>query len=540
VIAAIVAWMVGTLGWASAAEVVAIPPERAARSVAILPVRGPMDAITVDGISDRIDRARQDGADCIVLAFDTPGGELTSTLDLCRRIKGEFPPNTIAWIAPQAFSAGTIAALACREIVVTPDAVFGDAAPIAALPGLGLQALPATERAKIEAPLLSEVTDSARRRGHDERLCRAFVSAPIALWLLEDPVRGERYVVDGEEYRAVFGLDPGGDMPMLAVTPGAPLLPWITDALRRPNVTGQSDADLEASQRLPPGRVPLTAADRDRLRLVSRLDTAEELLTLRADEAMALGLAKARIADTDAFRTFTGATTVTVHEPRWSEGLARILTSWWFRGLLILALVTCFVGEMMAPGLGVFSLVGVGAAVLLVISPALYGLADWWPAAVILAGLALLAVEILLFPGTLVAGIAGALAFALGTVGLFVISDPSPDPRAGVARGLITLAAAITMGGFMLWWMGRARERGGLASGVILQAELTAAGIAAADASSRLLGAEGVAVSDLRPAGRVDVAGVIRDARSEGWIDRGSRVRVIGSAGGELLVERLA
>jgi membrane-bound ClpP family serine protease len=539
VIDLVVAWMVTAWTPASAAEVVAIPPERAARSVAILPVRGPMDAITVEGISDRVDRARQDGADCIVLAFDTPGGELTSTLDLCRRIKGEYPPNTIAWIAPQAFSAGTIAALACREIVVTPDAVFGDAAPIAALPGLGLQALPATERAKIEAPLLSEVTDSARRRGHDERLCRAFVSAPITLWLLEDPARGERYVVDGEEYRAVFGEDPAGDAPMLTLAPGAPLLPWITDALRRPNVTGQADVDLEASQRILPGRAPLVAADRDRLRLVSRLDTVDELLTLRADEAMALGLARARISNPQDFLAFTGATAVTVHEPRWSEGLARVLTSWWFRGLLILALVACFVGEMMAPGLGVFSLVGVGAAVLLVISPALYGLADWWPAAVILAGLALLAVEILLFPGTLVAGIAGALAFAAGTVGLFVISDPSPDPRAGMARGLVTLLAAIASGGFMLWWMGRTRERGGLASEVILHAELTAAGVPAADASARLLGAEGLAVSDLRPAGRVKLAGLIRDARAEGWIDRGTRVRVTGSAGGELLVERV-
>ena len=108
---------------------VSVPPSRAARVVAILPMTGEMDSISTESLSMRARQAREAGADAVVIALDTPGGEMLSTLELCRRIKGEFPPNTIAWIRPRAFSAGTIAALACREIVVTPDAVFGDAAP---------------------------------------------------------------------------------------------------------------------------------------------------------------------------------------------------------------------------------------------------------------------------------------------------------------------------------------------------------------------------------------------------------------------------
>mgnify|MGYP003339955299 CR=1 FL=1 len=62
-------------------------------------------------------------------------------------------------------------------------------------------------------------------------------------------------------------------------------------------------------------------------------------------------------------------------EPRWSESLARVLTSWWMRALLVIALLACFAGEMMAPGLGWFSIAGLGAAALLFAGPLLAGLA---------------------------------------------------------------------------------------------------------------------------------------------------------------------
>ena len=63
---------------------------------------------------------------------------------------------------------------------------MGDAAPITSL-----GPIPATERAKIESPLLTEVIDEARRHHYDERLVQAFVSVGIELWLLRDGSTGE-------------------------------------------------------------------------------------------------------------------------------------------------------------------------------------------------------------------------------------------------------------------------------------------------------------------------------------------------------------
>lgn len=515
---------------------VPVPPARAARTLAVLPVRGEMDAITVAGLADRVSWAREAGADAVVLALDTPGGEMLSTLELCRQIKSEYPANTIAWIAPRAFSAGTITALACREIVVTPDAVFGDAAPIAVVPGLGLQQLPAPERAKLEAPLLSEVTDSARRRRHDERLCEAFVRTDAAAWLLEDAQRGERFVVDAAEYQAIFGEPPplgaSESRPANPVT----LVPWITDALRRPGKTAGDTAArdvIEAAQSLPPGRAPLGPEDAERLQLVSRIDGPDTLLTLRADEAVALGMASAVIPDLEALRRFTGAGAAFVVEPRWSETLARFLTSWWLRTLLVLVIVVCFVIEMFTPGLGAFAIAGATAAAVLVAGPLLAGLADWWPAVLLVAGLGLIAVEVLLLPGSLAAGIAGVLAFAAGTVGLFVVSSPSPQPQHALVQGLGTLVAAMAAGVTTMWWLSR---HGGVGSRAVLEAAIASEPGHAPGA----MGGIGVAVTDLRPSGRVEIDGTLHEATASGWISRGSRVRVVGGASDVLRVEEIS
>ncbi len=523
-----------TVAWLDT-QPAAIPPSRVAKVVAVLPVHGEMDAIGMEGLTSRVEAAKAAGADAIVLEFDTPGGEMMSTLELCRRIKSSYPPNTVAWIRPRAFSAGTITALACRELIVAPHSVFGDAAPIAVSPLVGLQSLSQVERAKLEAPLLSEVTDSARRRGHDERLCRAFITAQDELWLLEDPARGERFLVDAIEYMQIFGSSPprsathdAMELPLQFF----PVIPWITDGLRR-SVGDTAMESVEASQRLPRARPTLTSSDRDRLRLVSQIDSADALLTLRAEEAVALGLASAMIDDDASLQKFFGATSVIRLPPRWSEPIARFLTSWWFRGLLVIVIVVCFVAEMVAPGLGLFSAVGFSAAILLVGGPLLAGLADWWPAVALLVGLALVAIEILVLPGSLAAGIAGVLIFATGTVGLFVVSDPSPDPTNGLTKGMATLVAALASALTAAWWLGGRSGRSGLFGQAILQTEL----VRPSDEEAHLIGTEGVASSDLRPIGQIEIQGRVHSARSSGWIERGTRVRVLRIEAGELCVE---
>ena len=271
-------WLLPILLFQTPATNAGIPPARKASVVCVLPIQGEMDALTVSGLAQRLAQAKNAGADAIVLQLDTPGGDLLATLELCRQIKSEYPANTVAWIRPRAYSAGVITALACREIIV-----------------------------------------SSRRSGHDERLARAFVCVGDELWLVEDAGRGERYVVDVNEYKIVFGQEPirlRGAEPMPEPTQdepqtsqesdeiSPPLVPFRTDALRQPantdtNTTASIEpalSDVQRNQSLLPSRALLTSADAARLKVISQIDTADELLTLQADEALAFGLACATIA----------------------------------------------------------------------------------------------------------------------------------------------------------------------------------------------------------------------------------------------------
>jgi membrane-bound serine protease (ClpP class) len=169
----------------------AVPAYRQANTVAVLTVHGPIDGITLRSLERRVRQAKADGADAIVLDIDTPGGALDSTLDICHLIRTESPANTVAWINPKAYSAGTIIALACREIVVGPNSAFGDAAPISPF-----GPIPITERAKVESPLLTEVIDSARTNHYDEKLVESFIGVGVELWMIEHKDTGERVFVD--------------------------------------------------------------------------------------------------------------------------------------------------------------------------------------------------------------------------------------------------------------------------------------------------------------------------------------------------------
>ena len=87
---------------------VAVPAWRHASTVGVIEIHGEIDAITKTTLQRRLERALKDGCDAVVLELDTPGGEVGATLDICSIIKSEAPANTVAWIRPKAYSAGTV------------------------------------------------------------------------------------------------------------------------------------------------------------------------------------------------------------------------------------------------------------------------------------------------------------------------------------------------------------------------------------------------------------------------------------------------
>ncbi|MDP7029406.1 MAG: NfeD family protein [Phycisphaerales bacterium] len=501
----------------------AIPAYRKAARVAVIPIRGPIDAVTVASVRQRLAAAESQGADAVVIELDTPGGELSATLELTNLIRTQAPVNTVAWVNPFAFSAGTIIALSAREIVTAPDAMFGDAAPITAL-----GPLPATERAKIESPLLAEVVDEARRHHYDERLVQAFVSVGVELWLLQDRQTGEAVFVDRPEYLRVFGVPPPESMtPITPPSDGEPfqIHPLLT-MLAGGDTAEAPDDDIASQPLLPPTRTPLQAEDADRFDVLGQVVASDRLLTLKPHQAEAYGLSVGTLADDEDVRAFFGADDVLRLEPRWSEALVQVMMSWPVRVAFIAIFVVCVLVELTLPGTGWFGIGAIVALAVLVGAPMLIGLASWWDLAAILIGLALIAVELLVIPGTLVAGMCGAVLLLVGLVGSAVSGDltSTPGQEQLVSGGLIVLSGVL-LGWLLAWLVLRKLDTSVAGRGLVLREQVGPPEGAPIGASR--VGSVGTAITPLRPSGRIELHGETMDAVCSGrWIEAGTPVRV--------------
>jgi membrane-bound serine protease (ClpP class) len=531
----------------------AVPAWRQASRLAVVPVHGEFDAVLRTSIQRRIGEAAAQGADAVVLELDTPGGDMYATLELCLWLKDRAPVPVWAWVRPKAYSAGAIIALACRGILVSPGAAFGDAAPIAAIPGLGLQPLPVAERAKLEAPVLSDVVDSARRNGYDETVVRAFVSAPDEVWMLERAGGGERIFVGRAEYRDAFGSDPpvtrGGGAPVRAAVEGdVPMLALVDRSMRAgrggedgPSTPEERDALVEEQQVRPPVRARLGPQDAAGWSVVTQVDGAEELLVVQAQEAAAFGLALRTVADERELAAWFGATSVDRLDEHAGDALVRFLTSWPVRIVLVVLLLGGFLLEMMAPGVSWPGITAAIAFALLVGAPALAGVAEWWPFLVVLAGIGLVLVEVFLVPGIGVAGVLGVACVLVGLVGSFLGAPlDTPQGRSDLATGIGTVAGGLIVAIGAAWLLLRVVPQWRVVRGITLQATAGGAPVAEAprDAALPARGARGRALTPLRPSGKAEFGGRIHDVQAVGaMVEAGAEVTVVRASGYSIEVE---
>jgi membrane-bound serine protease (ClpP class) len=527
---------------------IAVPAYRQATKVAVLTIRNEVDGVTRRSLERRVRQAVQDGAEAIVLEINTPGGELLSTLDICSMLKDPAitPPNTVAWIHPKAYSAGTIIALACREIVVSPNATFGDAAPIYGLPVVGLQQMQPAERAKIEAPILAEVIDSARRNHFDENLVQSFVSVGVELWLIEHVETGQRIVVDRAEYEAIFGEAPPQQItPVTPARPAAGVTPWFNTTIPQPDrsqgvtlTPEQIRQQIEFQQQLPPSRQRLTESERGRWRLLTQVISTDRLLTVKTAEALYYGLAVSTIADDEQLKVFFAAGSVMRYDRSWSESLVRVLVDWRVRIVLIIILLVCGFIELAVPGFGVFGATAGIALLVLIGAPWLAGMAQWWDIMLIAVGLILVAAEFFLIPGFGVAGVAGALCLFVGLIGTFVTGDlKTAQGQDELFTGIVSTLTALLAAGIGIWLISRQLSSFPLLSRLVLKAEVgggsreKSMGLLEAMAGPQRalqIGDRGVAETDLRPAGRGSFEGRMVDVQAPGqYIEKGSSIRVI-------------
>ncbi len=272
-----------------------------------------------------------------------------------------------------------------------------------------------------------------------------------------------------------------------------------------------------------------------------------KVLTFTTKEAMLHGFCEAEINNREELLSTAGINNYTLQEQKlsWIDRLILFLVNPIVSGLLIMAIVGGIYFELQTPGVGFPLIVAVTAAILYFAPHYLEGLAAHWEILLFIVGLILLIVEIFVTPGFGVLGISG-IVLIVGALVLSMIFNIGFDfqfvPQGQVMGRLLLVLSAITISFFISIWLGKKiitteTRLGTLAFNTVLDAD---EGFVAQDMSlMQYVGKEGVTLTFMRPAGKIEIDGEILDAVSlTGLIDKDEKIKVIKFENAQLVVTK--
>ncbi len=450
------------------------------KTVFVLPVHGPIDKAMLYAFRRAFRQEKRLHPAAIIVDLDTPGGGLRETDEIIDWMRSTKVPR-YAYVNPRAISAGAIISLSTQAIFMAPGSQIGSSMPVVMNPLTG--GIQEVKGAGLEEKILSvvraKVRGLAEENGYDPKLAMAMVDRSIEVKI------GNRVICKKGE-----------------------LL----------NLTAQ-----EAIEIIPPRKKPLLA---------------------RAIEPSISALL-----DTVGLR---GAKVVVFKELP-AERLARYITMF---GpiLLALGLLGIYI-EFKTPGFGFPGIFGIVCLGIYFFGHYVAGLAGIEDIALVVIGLVLVALEIFVIPGHGITGVLGALCILAGVIlGLIprlphplvpLPGVPSLDFQIYIEAALRKILETIVIMAGGIWALGRVLPKTPLYGKLVLQAALSRdAGFVASDVPSEaedLIGLEGVARSNLRPAGIAIFGNRRLDVVTEGdMIRKGERVRIIATEGSRIVVERIA
>jgi membrane-bound serine protease (ClpP class) len=139
--------------------------QNATREVVILEASGAVTPPFAGYIARGIDEADRRNAEAVILVLDTPGGNVSVTLDIIQKIRTSDVP-VIVFVGPRgakAASAGLLITLAGHAAAMSPDTAIGASSPV----GPQGEDLPSTEQQKMEEYLSAQARSLAERRGEE-------------------------------------------------------------------------------------------------------------------------------------------------------------------------------------------------------------------------------------------------------------------------------------------------------------------------------------------------------------------------------------
>jgi membrane-bound serine protease (ClpP class) len=222
----------------------------------------------------------------------------------------------------------------------------------------------------------------------------------------------------------------------------------------------------------------------------------------------------------------------------WSETAAKWLNA--ISPILLGAGILLLLIEFKTPGFGLSGGLGVCLLLLVLVSHYIAGLAGYEPLALFILGLVLMVLELLVFTHSIICGVLGLICFFASFIwamtdvwpgenfgGVSMDSLAGPVINMGLALVLAAAGFAIALKFLPKTWFYKSLVN---VSASPNDNRATATGAASATGAIRLPepGTRGVAITDLRPLGEIEIAGGRYQARAmHGQITRGSAVEVL-------------
>lgn len=473
----------------------AVPPAAAAegrtigKTAVVIRLEGMITPITPSYLERKLETARQDGAELVIIEIDSPGGELFSSLQIAQMLHDISWAETVAYIPESgvngALSGAAFVALGCQRIYMGPKAAIGDAGVIESDGNNPFRYVPEKQRTHV----VRTIRDLASSHGRPPALAEAMVEKDLDVYRVRNKRTGEETYMSEKELASADDADDWEKEKPVEESLGGNFL----------EVNGTRAAELGLAD--------------------GTVNSREELFEK-------LGVAgRPKVLD-------------------WSgvDTLVLVLNSPIVTALLfIIGLVATYV-EMSSPGLGMGILVACLCFALFFWSRFLGGTADWLEIVLFLAGLGFLAVELFVLPGFGIAGLSGLLLLGASLILAsqdFVIPE-TPQEMKTLMTTLLVLTVSMLSFFVVAAVMSRYFGSMPVLNRLMLQPPVAAVETPEGQASRSgepAVGQVGVADSALRPAGRARFGHRMLDVMTDGeFIAPGSRVEIVRISGRRVLV----
>jgi membrane-bound serine protease (ClpP class) len=283
------------------------------------------------------------------------------------------------------------------------------------------------------------------------------------------------------------------------------------------------------------GRNPLIAEGMtDENLAIDSIKEKGKIVTFSTREAIKYGYCNGEVEKPeDVLAKLTGGPyTFTKHNSSWLELLVLWLVNPAVSGILLLLIFGGIYFEFKAPGTLLPILLSITAAMLYFAPLYLEGLAANWEILIFAAGIVLILLEIFVVPGFGITGISGIILTIMGLT-LALVRNINFDftfvPKGSVAMSFLMVSVAMALPLLLLLAFGQKLFDSNAFKKMGVQAEMkTADGFSIRDeAQQTLISQTGIAVTNLRPAGKVELNGVRYDAIADGsFIQSGTTVKV--------------